>query len=68
MTLDGGVFEQIQSPSLIRVSNLRFVKSFLAAIELNASVPGLHTNFFNMDYSMQFNGYFLNNDVRGMLE
>lgn len=59
MTKPSGAGKDGQSLSRMKVSILFGVKYLLAAIEWDASAPGIHDDFFNKVCSMQLNGLFL---------
>lgn len=68
MTKSGGVERQRISLSQMKVLILSDVNALLAAIELDAGVPGIHVDIFSKDCFMQLNGPFLNSGVHEMLK
>lgn len=60
--------EQRRPLNQMRVSILRDMNSFLASVDREADIPGLHVYFSGNGYSMQLYGLFLNRGVCEMLE
>lgn len=67
-TNPGGIGEQRQPLSRMRVFVLRVVSSLLAAIDRKAPIPGIHVDFSSSVFSLQLIGLLLNKGVRRMLK